>query len=213
MRARLLPVTSVICAVLLVSKLAGLGMALLPGPVVAAAQAAPTPETPAVAAKPAAAATLPGLPAAAAAPEFSQGERQLLLDLRARRTELEDRERTLSQREGVLDAAEQQLTARVAELTSLQSRLEQLEKDRQSRDEANWAGLVKVYETMKPRDAAAIFNEIELPVLLQVLDRMKESKSAALLAAMLPDRARQATQQLAAMRIRAGAVPDHPGAG
>ncbi len=46
-----------------------------------------------------------------------------------------------------------------------------------SHDDANWAGLVKVYETMKPRDAAAIFNDMDLPVLLQVLDRMKEAKS------------------------------------
>ena len=48
---------------------------------------------------------------------------------------------------------------------------------------------------MKPRDAAAIFNDLDMPVLLQVLDRMKEAKAAPILAAMQPDRAREATTE------------------
>ena len=65
---------------------------------------------------------------------------------------------------------------------------------------------------MRPRDAAAILNELEMPVLLQVLDRMKEAKAAVLLAAMLPDRARTATVQLAAMRSRSVVPPMLPDA-
>ncbi len=99
----------------------------------------------------------------------------------------------MASREAVLAAAEKRLAGRVDELTALQVRLEALEKGRAARDEANWAGLVKLYEAMKPRDAAAIFNDLEMPVLLQVVDRMKETKAAAVLAAMQPDRARQVT--------------------
>jgi flagellar motility protein MotE (MotC chaperone) len=104
-------------------------------------------------------------------------------------------------------AAERRLTERVAELTALQIRLEQLDQTRRERDDANWRGLVKTYEAMRPRDAAAILNELELPVLLQVLDRMKEAKTALVLAAMLPDRARSATTGLAQMRSRSVAAP------
>ena len=147
-------------------------------------------------------------------PEVSDAERQLLQDLRGRRQELDARERTLAEREGVLDAAEQRLNARVAQLKDLQARLEQLEAERQHHDEANWAGLVKVYETMKPRDAAIIFNDMDMPVLLQVMDRMKETKVAPILAAMAPDRARQVTSQLANQRTHALDVPpSHPAAG
>jgi flagellar motility protein MotE (MotC chaperone) len=96
---------------------------------------------------------------------------------------------------------------RVAELTSLQKRLEQLDGQRRQREEASWAGLVKTYETMPPRDAAAIFNDLDKQVLLNVLDRMKERNAAAILAAMQPERARQVTAELARMREQRNAAP------
>ena len=62
--------------------------------------------------------------------------------------------------------------------------------------------MVKLYEMMKPRDAATIFNDLEMPVLLQVVDRMKEAKAAPVLAAMQPDKARDLTAKLAEMRTQ-----------
>ena len=141
-------------------------------------------------------------------PPISEGERALLLELRQRRKDLESREAELSAREAVLSAAEQKLSARAEELQALQSRLEGLETARKSHEEANWRGLVKLYESMKPRDAAAIFNDLDMPVLLQVVDRMKEAKAASVLAAMQPERARQVTAELAQMRLRATSEPD-----
>jgi flagellar motility protein MotE (MotC chaperone) len=140
-------------------------------------------------------------------PPISDSERSLLLDLRKRREELDKREAAISEHESLLAAAEARLAARVAELGNLQKRLESLETARKDHDEANWRGLVKLYESMKPKDAATIFNDLDLPVLLPVLDRMKESKAAPVLAAMLPDRARLVTAELAQMRSRANAVP------
>ena len=220
MRARLLPATIAVTGLLLATKLAGFGADLLPpglavfGPAAAAA----TPEseaTPPPARLPALAKTPPAPPPdnAKPPPAVSEAELRLLQDLRSRRQELDTREQTLQQREQVLDAAQQRVAARVSELSSLQARLEQLEKQRQEREEANWAGLVKTYEVMKPREAAAILNDMDLPVLLQVFDRMKEAKAAVLLGAMQADRARLLTTQLAAMRTRAMTVPALPGAG
>jgi len=140
-------------------------------------------------------------------PEVSDSEREILLDLRNRRAQLDAREATLVSREAVLSAAEKRLAARVDQLTALQARLEDLEKARKERELANWNGLVKLYETMKPRDAAMIFNDLDKQVLLQVLDRMKESKAAPVLAAMQPDRARQITAALAQLREGANAPP------
>lgn len=143
------------------------------------------------------AATAPG------APPVGDAERAILLDLRKRRAELEAREVALASREGMVEAAEKRLRERVAELGSLQSRLEALETGRRARDEESWRGLVKLYETMKPREAAAIFNDLDRPVLLAVLDRMKEAKAAQILAAMQPERARQVTADLARQRADA----------
>jgi flagellar motility protein MotE (MotC chaperone) len=139
-------------------------------------------------------------------PPISDSERAVLLELRARRQQLEAREQALAAREAVLAATDKKLSERVAELKALQTRLEALEAGRRERDEVSWRGLVKVYETMKPRDAATIMNELDLPVLLAVIDRMKEAKTAPILAAMQPDRARQVTAELALQRQRANAI-------
>ncbi len=66
---------------------------------------------------------------------------------------------------------------------------------------------------MKPRDAATIFNDLSMPVLLQLLDRMKDSKAAAVMAAMNPDKARDVTAELAQMRTGHDAVIRLPGPG
>jgi len=148
----------------------------------------------------------PAAVASIAAPPISDSERAVLLELRQRRQELEAREQAQAAREAVLAAADKKLSTRVEELKTLQVRLEALEAGRRDRDEVSWRGLVKVYETMKPREAAAIMNDLDLPVLLAVLDRMKEAKAAPILAAMQPDKARQVTADLAQQRQRANAI-------
>jgi flagellar motility protein MotE (MotC chaperone) len=159
------------------------------------------PAAPVPASAPAAPAS-PALPSrdAAGPPPISDGERAVLLDLRQRRQELDTRDAALSVRESILAAAEQKLQARVEELGALQKKLQDLEAARQQREEAGWQGLVKVYETMKPRDAAVIFNDLQMTVLLPLVDRMKDSKAAPVLAAMNPDKAREVTTGLAQMR-------------
>jgi flagellar motility protein MotE (MotC chaperone) len=141
-------------------------------------------------------------PADDGAAPVADGERAVLLELRQRRQDLDARETALAARESLLTATEQKLAARVAELQVLQKKLEALDATRQERENASWMGLVKVYEVMKPRDAATIFNDLETPVLLQVVDRMKEAKAAPVLAAMQPDKARDLTAKLAQMRTR-----------
>lgn len=135
-------------------------------------------------------------------PQVSAAERHLLLDLRERKKSLDQREAALGAREATLAAAERRISARVDELKTLQDRLVTLDAARKQREESSWAGLVKLYETMRPRDAAVIFNDLDMNVLLPVVDRMKDAKAAAVLAAMQPEKARQITTQLAAMRTR-----------
>ncbi len=141
-----------------------------------------------------------------APPPVGDAERALLQDLRSRKLEIDARDRATSEREAVLSAAEHKLSERVDQLAALQTRLESLDAERKQHDEANWSGLVRTYEAMKPRDAAAIFNDLDLAVLLPVLDRMKESKAALVLAAMQPERARLVTAKLAQQRSQPSLV-------
>ncbi|HEY4173591.1 MAG TPA: hypothetical protein VGM42_11240, partial [Rhodopila sp.] len=154
-------------------------------------------------AKPAAAQQKPPAataPVEAAPSPVSDSERALLQDLRQRRQELDTRDAALKTRESMLVAAEQKLSARLAQLEALQKKLEVLDAAQQAKEEAGWQGLVKLYEVMKPKDAATIFNDLSMPVLLQLMDRMKDAKAALVMAAMNTDKARDVTAQLARMR-------------
>ncbi len=50
---------------------------------------------------------------------------------------------------------------------------------------------------MKPKAAAEIFNRLEMPILIRVVERMRAPKSADVLARMDPAKAKQVTAELA----------------
>lgn len=116
------------------------------------------------------------------------------------RSPADERESQIAAREATIAAAEKRLSERVIELVAVQQRLQGLENSLKERDEANWTGLVKLYEGMKPREAAAIFNSLEKSVLIEILDRMKPAKASPILASMDTERARQVTADLATRR-------------
>ena len=219
---RLLPITIAAIAALLAMKSVDMVRAAVPaerlslmlvataaesGHAAPAAEPAPPGRSAEPAPMPAAPAVQPG------PPPVTDSEKAVLLELRQRRQELDTRESTVKARESVLTAAEGKLTARVDELQALQTRLEGLETARKQREDASWQGLVKLYETMKPRDAAAIFNDLAMPTLLQIVDRMNDAKAAAVMAAMNPDKARDVTAQLAQLRLHAAMGADGPSGG
>jgi flagellar motility protein MotE (MotC chaperone) len=129
-------------------------------------------------------------------------ERAVLEALRARRAEIEAREAALAQREMLIAAAERRLADRLDELGALRARLEAEGRQRDERTEQGWRQMVRLYEGMRPRDAAGIFDDLEMAVLIQVMDRMREAKAAPVLAAMRPERARLVTTELARHRSR-----------
>jgi flagellar motility protein MotE (MotC chaperone) len=207
MRPRLLPAMLAAMALLLAVKLQSLATLPAGGPpalaLVAPARASSEPSAAARAATPtpAPARPLQAVPPEAPTPE-QQAERAVLEGLRARRTALEAREQALAAREMVLAATEKRLAQRIEELGALQQRLQALDRTLGGREEAGWRQMVKLYEGMRPRDAAAIFDELEVPVPLQILDRMGERKAAPVLGAMKPERARSITAELARYRAR-----------
>ena len=198
-RPRLLPAILLTCGGLALVKAQSLWSAIPGDGAIVSSAAASAPPAPAPARSAA-----PPPPAAAPAPPppdpVDQAERAVLGRLRERRTEIEQRETALSARESVLAAAERRLTARLEEMAALQSRLEALDRGRGEREEAGWRGLVKTYESMRPRDAATVFDDLEMPVLVQIVHRMREAKAAPVIGAMRPDRARSLTAELARLR-------------
>ena len=139
--------------------------------------------------------------------EFSEVRMELFEDLSARRKGLEGRERELAVREALLKAAEQEIDQKYKELVSLRSEIQDLLVEQSAEEKKRIASLVKIYEGMKPKDAARIFNTLDLDVLLQVVSQMSERKSAPVIASMNPERA----QTLTLMLLEQKTLPDLSG--
>jgi len=127
-------------------------------------------------------------------------EIELLQQLKERREVLESREQELTMRSGLLQAAETRIDRKVEELKSLRETISGLVKTVDEQQEAKLLSLVKIYEAMKPKDAARIFAELELNTLLDVAERMKERKLAAIMSKMNPEKAREVTVELRNLR-------------
>ncbi len=131
---------------------------------------------------------------------LSTAEVELLQTLATRRNELDQRAQAVEQREALLKVGEDRVNQKVAELNALKIDIEKLLSMRKSKEEAELQNLVKIYEAMKPREAATIFDGLDMPVLLDVVEKMKDQKIAPIFAQMKPERAREVTARLAERR-------------
>ena len=131
---------------------------------------------------------------------FTQSEIDLLQELSDRREQLEKLFKQINLREGLLKAAEKRISKRVSELKQLQKTINDLIKTHDDQQETKMASLVKIYEAMKPKDAARIFEQLDLDTLLIVAERMKERKLAPVMAQMNPEKAKDVTVELSKLR-------------
>lgn len=121
-------------------------------------------------------------------------------ELRRRRAELVELEAGLRLREAATRAAEASLAAQLDRLEAYRLELAALLGQIDAQEEERLRQLVKMYESMRAKSAAAIFDRLDLPVIMAVAARMREAKMAAILAAMDPNRARLVTAELARER-------------
>ena len=129
--------------------------------------------------------------------DYTDEEVEVLQQLAKRRGELELKSRQLDERESMVAAAEQRMEQKMAELKVLQSTVEDLLKKRSDAEEAQLQSLVKIYQNMKPKAAAQVFEELDMDVLLEVVSRMNERKLAPILALVSPTKAKEMTYELA----------------
>ena len=131
---------------------------------------------------------------------LTQAEIDLLQQLAERRQVLESREQEFELRTGLLVAAESRIDKKVEELKVLRETISGLIKTFDAQQDAKLLSLVKIYENMKPKEAAKIFEALEMDTLLEVAERMKERKLAPIMAKMDPEKARDMTVELSRLR-------------
>ncbi|MHB2168810.1 MotE family protein [Alsobacter sp. R-9] len=141
----------------------------------------------------------PGTPVNLDAQPVSPAEKALLERLGQRREQLDERQRELEMRENLLKAADKKLESRIQELKELETKSPQGETAaaEQQQQQQGLKNLVTMYETMKPKEAARVFDKLELAVLVPVVNAMNPRKMAEILAAMSPEAASKLTVELA----------------
>jgi flagellar motility protein MotE (MotC chaperone) len=125
-------------------------------------------------------------------------EIELAEELAAKRAGNDDRKRQIELRERLLEASEKRLDAKLAEMKALEAQQGTSAGKTKSAANDQFMSLVKVYETMKPKDSARIFEKLDMTVQLAVASRMKERSMAAIMAEMSPEAARNLTMEMAA---------------
>ena len=131
----------------------------------------------------------------------SPGERALLERLGERREALQTRNRDLDVRERLIENAEKRLDGKLGELKATEERLDGGAAKRGETEAGALKNIVTMYETMKPKDAARVFDRLGLEVLVPVVLQMNPRKMAEVLALMTPEAAEKLTVALA-MRAR-----------
>jgi len=127
----------------------------------------------------------------------SASERAVLERLQARRQELEARAREIDIRESLLKAAEKKVESKVEELKGVESKISTETTQKNEAEAARFKGIITMYESMKPKDAAKVFDRLEMPVLYQIASQIAPRKMSDILGLMSPEVAERLTTEMA----------------
>ena len=127
----------------------------------------------------------------------SAAERAILERLHERRQELDKRARELDMRESMLKEAEAKLDIRMRELKDIEAQAGAGAKKKEEAEASRFKNLATMYENMKAKDAAKIFDRLDIKVLLDMTSQINPRRMSEILAQMSPDAAERLTVELA----------------
>lgn len=138
----------------------------------------------------------------------SIAERKVLESLSDRRRELDNREKQFDLRQQLLKSTEERLQKKVDEMAALEASIKSLRDAQVQREEAELKDLVIMYESMKAKDAARIFDRLDLDIMIRVAKAMKPRKMADIMARMSPEASERLTVALVTGRKPAAIQAD-----
>ena len=136
-------------------------------------------------------------------PMPSAGERAVLESLQQRRQELETRAREMEVRDSLLKAAEKRIEQRLQDLKDTETRISGASAKRDEEDQAKFKSLVTMYENMKAKEAAKVFDRLDLRILVEIATKMNPRRMSDILGVMTPEAAERLTIEIA---NRSGAI-------
>lgn len=127
---------------------------------------------------------------------FSQSEILILQELAERREALDLRSKEIDKKAIQLKVAEDEIDKKINQLKEYEAKLQKLVHEYNDKEKEKISSLAKLYSTMKPKDAARIFNTLDLHILLPLLKEMKPSVSSAIISQMNAEKAKEITTEL-----------------
>ncbi|WP_319545563.1 MotE family protein [Ruegeria conchae] len=122
--------------------------------------------------------------------ETSAADLQVLLtELLRREVELNQRESMIVDREHALDIADQAIETRLAMLQEAEESLRETVAIAETAAESDLTQLTDVYQSMKPKDAAALFETMDAVFAAGFLSRMPPEAAANVMAGLSPEAA------------------------
>jgi flagellar motility protein MotE (MotC chaperone) len=132
-----------------------------------------------------------------AQPQVSASERAILERLQGRRQEIEARQREIDIRESLLKSAEKRIENKVEEMKAVESRISATQAEQKAAEAQRMKGLITTYEGMKPKDAARVFDRLEMGVLIEIASQIAPRKMSDILGLMSPEAAERLTVEMA----------------
>jgi len=127
----------------------------------------------------------------------SASERAILERLQQRRQELEARSREIDIRESLLKETEKRLENKVEQIKAFEANEKAARDQKTEAENARFKGIVTMYEGMKPKDAAKVFDRLEMSVLLEIASQIAPRKMSDIMGLMQPEAAERLTVELA----------------
>ncbi|XAP13110.1 hypothetical protein ABC766_04990 [Methylobacterium fujisawaense] len=143
----------------------------------------------------------------------SPTERLLLEKLGARRDALRQKSEELELREKMLGEAERKLETGLGDLKKAEDKVDAVAKAKEEAEKQGLKNIVTMYEAMKPKDAARVFDRLGLDVLVPIVLAMNPRKMSEVLAVMQPETAERLTVALANRARGAGGPQAQAGMG
>jgi flagellar motility protein MotE (MotC chaperone) len=132
-----------------------------------------------------------------AKPAPSPAERAILERLQERRQELDARSREIELRENLLKSAEKKYETRAGELRDQEANSPAALAKKEEAEAARLKNLVTMYENMKAKDAARIFDRLEMRILVEVASLINPRRMSDILGQMSAEAAERLTVELA----------------
>lgn len=121
--------------------------------------------------------------------ETSEDMQAMLAAFKTREARIEEKEAAIRDRMHALRIADEQVSRKLSELAEAEGKLRETITLAETAAEGDLDRLTRVYETMKPKQAAALFEEMDPNFAAGFLGRMRPEAAAAIMAGLSPEAA------------------------